>query len=242
MMISRGAVAVGLGLVGMGLLVGPSLGQQQDGGVQKTTNTQASAGSAKRPPAAPAVIGTVDLGSVLKEYNKAKSLEQEFQSAGLAKRNDLLKINNEMQQEAEMLEKVSPNTAEFKKRQDKITQLKAQLEATREQAQRDMALRQSEMMSTIFNEIQDMVSRVAYSRNMNMVVKVSNEPITGSNPNSVMAAFEKDVLYANPQNDITREVVFFLNKEYEAKGGVVPKAATATAAPTRGGAAPKGRN
>ncbi len=239
MMISRGAVTVGLGLVGVGLLAGPTLGQQ-DGTVQKTNTQASSSSSAKRP--APAVIGTVDMGGVLKEYSKAKVLEQEFQAAGLSKRNELLKINNEMQQEAEMLEKVNPNTPEYKKRQDKITQLKAQLEATREQAQRDMVLRQSEMMSTIFNEIQDMISRVAYSRNMNLVLKVSNEPISGTNPNSVMAAFEKDVLYANPQNDITRDVVFFLNKEYEAKGGVAPKAAATTAPASSRSAAPKGRN
>ena len=73
---------------------------------------------------------------------------------------------------------------------------------------------------------------------MTYVVKVSNEPITGANPNSVMAAMSKTVVYADPSSDVTNDVIYNLNLRYKKAGGVTPKAATATPAAT----APAGGN
>ena len=44
-----------------------------------------------------------------------------------------------------------------------------------------------------------MVSRVAKMRKMNYIVKVSNQPISGANPNSVMAAISSTMVYADPR-------------------------------------------
>jgi len=232
MIVSRAAVAVGFGVVGVGLLVGPTLGQQ-DGGVQKA-NTRAAAAPK---PAAPAVIGTVDLGNVFKNYDKFKVAQEEFKSAAMAKSNELMKLMNEAQTEADQLAKMTPGSHDYKKHEDKISDLKAKHEAGREQAQRDFTLREAEMMSTIYKEVSEMVAAVAAQRGMTYVVKVSNEPVNASNPNSVVAAIERAVVYADPKNDITEVVVYWLNQRYKAAGGTAPKASTpssSASAPTRG--------
>jgi outer membrane protein len=68
-----------------------------------------------------------------------------------------------------------------------------------------------------------MVGRVAKWRKMTYVVKVSNQPISGGNPNSVMAAMANTMVYADPSNDITNDVVYNLNRMYKATGGPAPK-------------------
>jgi len=91
------------------------------------------------------------------------------------------------------------------------------------------------MLATLYKEIQAMVSRIAQFKGLTYVVKVSNEPVSGSNPNSVMAAIDKTIVYADPRNDITNDVVYNLNRNYKAAGGVTPKATSPPA-----GAAPSG--
>ncbi len=59
---------------------------------------------------------------------------------------------------------------------------------------------------------------------MNYVVKVSNQPITGTDPNSVMAAIQSTMVYADPRNDITNDVIYNLNRVYKATAGPAPKA------------------
>ena len=67
-------------------------------------------------------------------------------------------------------------------------------------------------MATLYKEVQVMVTRIAQWRKMNYVVKVSNQPITGTDPNSVMAAIPSTMVYADPRNDITNDVIFNLNR------------------------------
>ncbi len=71
-----------------------------------------------------------------------------------------------------------------------------------------------------------MVGWIAQYKKMTYVVQVSNEPVSGSNPNSVMAAMAKTVVYADARNDITKDVVYNLNKRVQGRPAAsAPKAA-----------------
>jgi Skp family chaperone for outer membrane proteins len=237
---TRAIVAVGFSVVGLAVVVGPSLGQQQpDPAVRKTT-TQAAAATPKPP--APAIIGCVDMGAIFKGYDKVKFNSEEFKSAVMSKKGDLMKLMSEAEQEAQMLAKMTPGSVDYKKHEDRITQLKAQHEASREQYEREFTLREAEMLASLYKEIQSMVSRVAKSQGMTYIVRVSNDPVVGSNPNSAMMAIERTIVYADPGNDITNTVVYHLNREYKAAGGTVPNPSTSTssATPATPPAAPAG--
>lgn len=230
---ARAILTMGLSSLGLALLVGPSLGQQPDGGVRRTNGTAPAAPAAPVPP----VIGTIDMDRVFKEYEKVKVSSEEFKQAAQARKAELVKIQGEAQAEAEILAKLAPGTEDFKKHENKVTELKARFEAGREQAERDFASREAEAMATLYKEIQAMVARVAQWKKMTYVVKVSNQPISGSNPNSVMAAMANTMVYADPRNDVTNDVIYNLNRLFKATGGAAPKAASSPAAVT-GNAAP----
>lgn len=233
---ARAILTTGLSSVGLALLVGPSLGQQPDAGVRRTNSTAAATPAAPIPP----VIGTIDMDRVFKEYEKVKVSSEEFKAAAQARKAELVKIQGEAQAEAEMLAKLTPGTEDFKKHENRVTELKARFEAGREQAERDFASREAEAMATLYKEIQAMVARVAQWRKMTYIVKVSNQPISGSNPNSVMAAMANTMVYADPRNDVTSDVIYNLNRLYKATGGSTARPAAGTPAQTQasGGAAP----
>lgn len=230
---SRLIVAMGLGALGAGLLTAPIQGQQ-DAGVRQTANAAASGFKDPIPP----VIGTIDLDVVFKNYEKVKVSSEEFKAAAMAKRNELMKLQNEAAAEVEMLGKLAPNSDDYKKHENKITELKARMEAGREQAEREFAAKEAEAMATLYKEIQVMTARMAQARKMTYIVKVSNQPITGENPNSVMAAMANTMVYADPRNDITNDVVHNLNKIYRASGGQPAQSAAPAGTAAAGGAAP----
>ncbi|QEH37965.1 periplasmic chaperone [Aquisphaera giovannonii] len=243
-MSSRAIMAMGAGAVGLCLVVGPTLGQQaQDPAVRRSANTAPAAPAAP----APAVIGTIDMDEVFQKYEKVKASSEEFKSAALLRKADLQKLQQEAQGEAEQLAKLIPGSEDFKKHENRVTELKAKFEAGRELAERDFASREAEAMATLYKEIQTMVARIAKWRNLTYVVKVSNQPVQGSNPNSVMAAMANTMVYADPRNDITKDVVHNLNLIYRKTSGGAAKpaapAAGAASAPAAGAAAqPEGGN
>jgi Skp family chaperone for outer membrane proteins len=225
---SRGILAIGLSLAGLAYLVAPTLGQQgqqQDSLVRKTASPSATQFPV---PIAP-VIGTVDIELVFKSYEKVKVSNKEYSAALLARKNELMRIMSEAQEEAQMLSKLAPGTEDYKKHENRVTELKARHEAGREQAEREFAQRQAEAMGTLYKEIQEMVKNIAKTRKMNYIVKVSNQPITGSDPNSVMAAISSTLVYADTRNDITNDVIYNLNRFYKATAGPAAKPATGPA-------------
>ena len=71
--------------------------------------------------------------------------------------------------------------------------------------------------------------KLAQWRKMNYVVKVSSQPITGTDPNSVMAAISSTLVYADPRNDITNDVIHNLNRFYKATAAPAAKSAAGAA-------------
>lgn len=234
---SRAIAALGLGLAGLGLLVLPAVGQQpSDNAVRRSASAAAAPNNSPKPPD-PAVVGWLDLTAVFKGYKKFKVQGEEFKAAAQAKQAELMKYQAEAQQEAQMLAKMTPGSVDYKKHEDNITKLKAQMEAGRESAEREFSMREAEMFSLIYKDIASMTGRVARHRGMTFVLKVNTDPPSSANPNMAMAAMDKDVIYADKSLDITSDVLFYLNREYEAAGGgSKPGATTAAPAP----AAPRG--
>ncbi len=221
---TRATLAMGLCLVGVAGLVGRSFGQQGDPKVRTTANPAPAAdASAARVAPKPIAIGSIDMDKVLKDYDKFKVANENIRAEALARHNGLMALATEAKQEQEKYQRMTPGSPDAKKCEDKITQLKAQFEAGRENAEREFTQKEAETMATIYNEIAAMTKGVAVSRQMAFVVKYSDTLASGSEPNSVMAAMGRTVLFADPSVDITPTVIYWLNMRYKESGGPPPK-------------------
>jgi outer membrane protein len=231
-MSSRTAWALGLGLLSVTFLVGQSLGQA--GGSPK----------AEQPPPPPATLATIDIKAVIDGYDKAKFLNDQFQVEVRARQGELAKMGAKGQQLAKEMENFALGSAEYKDRENQVTKVRVELQAAREQAEREFAQKEADAMAQIYKEIQVMVKAVAEYYHYKYVVKVSNDSISGSDPNSVVAAISRPVVYADPGADITKTVLHNLNLQYARQGGTKPAARTTSPAtgPASGGAKPKTGN
>ena len=102
-----------------------------------------------------------------------------------------------------------------RRREDHINELKGRMETEREAAQREFTLREAQLTAALYQEIQETIAAVAKAKGLNYVVKVSLGPISDSNPNDVMTALGRSVLYADPRNDLTEEVIRGLNQRFK---------------------------
>lgn len=214
--------------------------QTQDRGVQRTASNTAGAASAANAPAAPvaAVFGSIDMDAVFKNYEKVKVSQEEMQAKALAKQNELQKLVADMKAVAEKQQSLAPTSPEFKKFDQQLTQMKIQGQAAQEQIQKELTEMEASALASLYREIQSMVARVATWRGMTYVVKVSNEPLSATDPNGVMAAMSRTVVFSDPRNDITQQVVQYLNVEYRKTAGTAARpAAAAPAATSAAGAA-----
>ncbi len=233
-MTSRKAWVLGLAMLGLGALVGQSQGQNAgDSAVRRTNNATAAA-----PTIAPATIGTIDMNKIFEGYKKVKFTHDQLNADAMKRQGELNGIMGEMKQIAKELEGLAPGTNEFQTRESKLTEMKASLEAKRELAQGEFARREAEALATIYKEVQAMTEACAKYKGFSYVLRIDEEPPTGADPRSVMAAMARSVVYADPSADLTEMVVANLNKRYEAASGATTK--PATTAPAQAPAASEG--
>jgi outer membrane protein len=166
----------------------------------------------------------VDLDNILKNYETAAAVS--------LRRGELVKIESDAREEMQMMQKFTPGTADYKKHEDRLTEMKVKLDAGQEQAQREFTLRQAEMFATLYKEIQAMVARVAKWHKMTYVLRVSSRPPSATEQNSVIAAMMETVIFSDPQNDITNDVVHYLNYYYKATASPAPAQRPATRQPS----------
>jgi RNA polymerase sigma factor (sigma-70 family) len=163
------------------------------------------------PPAA--AIGSIDMAAVFERYEKVKALQSEYNEALRARKNELTRIMTEAQLQGTLLSKLAPGSDDYKKCEQRIVELKAQNSAGREQAEREFAQRQARMTATVLDEIQEVVTTLAQAKGLDYVVKVSPGPQLDSQPDDVTAALNRSVVYADPRNDLTEQVVHQLNSK-----------------------------
>lgn len=227
---SRAAWAVGL--LGVAGVVGPAYGQG-DGAVRKAAgNGSAPAASAPKAEFRPTIVATIDLEAIVRGYEKYKFQVEQLKAESLAKQGQLKSVFAEAQQIAKEMEKLQQGSKDFNDRNNKLTELKAKLQAGQETLKREDEVKYVELMANTYKEAQEMTTAYARSRGIQCVLKIANEPMDSQNPDSVMAAMARPVMYSDPALDITRSVLYNLNKTYVEAGGPVVKAPAVGAATT----------
>lgn len=229
----------GLGLVALWGL-SAALAQGTDDPTRRPAPS-ASGGAAPAQPVAPkapapAVIGAIDLDRVFKEYEKVKDQSEKFKAEAMKRQQELTRLVEQGKAAAGTLEKLNRNSPDYQKWDNEVTKIKAELEAKRAQFERDFAKKESDTLASLYTEVSQMVGAVAKQRGLTFVVKVTNDPPQGDDPQTVMAVMAKTIVYNDPSADISSDVIRYLNYNYQkTKPATTDPQATPTAAPAPGG-------
>ena len=176
--------------------------------------------SARKPelPPTAAAVGFIDMDAVFRRYEKVKASDDALSAARLARKNELMTLQSEGQAEIEILSKLVPGSEDHKKHESRATELKARYAAGFEQTEREFARRQAEAMATFYREVQDTVAALAKVKGLTYVVKVGPRPRPDAQTDDFLVAMNSSVVYADPWNDLTEEVIRDLNRKFHAAG------------------------
>jgi RNA polymerase sigma factor (sigma-70 family) len=173
--------------------------------------------------ASAATIGSIDLDAVFKRYAKVRRVHELLDAARNDASDRLADLENEAKTIVERMQRLAPGSADYVASEEKVVILRQRRESERDRSERDITRRQAREMATLFGEIQETITSVARAKGLDTVVKVSPGPQPDADPNTVHAALNRSVLYANPRNDITDEVIRELNRRFDASGDKAPR-------------------
>lgn len=200
----------------------------------------ASAGALHAQSASPQRIGFVDMAEVFKRYEKFIALRDELkrdfentERQGKAMLDQIKQVQGEMQQ-------LSADHPDYAQREQQIVKLQSELEVLRRKTEREIMERTAKINKLVYLEVIDMINRLARSNNYSMVLRISHPPENlDDDPAMTMQWMNQLVVNYDPADDLTEDVIKWLNQRYSSSASAAPRENVVPAVP-RGNPAGQG--
>jgi RNA polymerase sigma factor (sigma-70 family) len=168
-------------------------------------------------------VGSVDMDAVFRRYEKAQQANEQDDTYINAARERLANLEAHFKKLDAPLQRLAPGGPDFLALEGQIAALRNQYETERETLQREATRRQARTAAVLYEEIRGVITSVAKAKGLNYVVKVSPGPQPDSEPVEVMTSLKHSVVYADPRDDLTEEVIRDLNRRFRAAGARTPR-------------------
>lgn len=158
-------------------------------------------------------IALIDMGVVFKEYEKFKRLRDDLKQELDEKEAEAKAMFGQIQSITAVLKNgaLKQGSPEYLEKEKTLTQLMANLEAHKKQAQLALSRKEAGIYHQVNLEINDMVARVAKKYKYTLVMRFSREDLSSSDPQKVAQGLSRQILYFEKSDDISDTVVHYLN-------------------------------
>lgn len=164
------------------------------------------------PTVAQTKVGIVDIGLVFKNHSsfvqKLAALKQEaeqFKALSLQEQQQLVR-------KAEVLKQYKPGSDDFKTAESNLAQESAAMEVDQRNKIRDLTQREAQLHFATYNEVKGMISEYCDSQGIQLILRYNSQTMDPKVPASVMQRVNGSVVYHNPTNDITPQLIARLNQ------------------------------
>ncbi len=185
-------------------------------GLFLTQATAKAEGPAAAAGAVPHQIGLVDMAHIFKNYEKFKDQTAGLQKAAEEAEAKAQAMMEKGKQGQAQLQGLQPGSPDYAKIEAELIKLKTELETFRQVEQQKIVRQQAEVYKTIYLEVQEVVNRYASYYKYTLVIRFNRGDVAESgNPQAILQNMNRQVVYYQPQDDITDPILNHLNTSYK---------------------------
>jgi len=183
----------------------------------------------------PHKIALIDISKVLKNYKKVDALRAEIKAEIAKSEPHRTSIGKKLETLKKRLGSGSlePGSAKAAELEQQADSLKAELVVFNKNERKRILRREAQLLKTIHGEIKGVVKRAADAWGYTLVLRFNSSSTEATTPNSVVGELQRQVVYHRAEDDITKPVIEFLNKQFlkqspAPRTGAQPAGATKT--------------
>ncbi|WP_347242951.1 OmpH family outer membrane protein [Thermogutta sp.] len=154
-----------------------------------------------------AKIGVIDLAAVMQRIPELRAELTELQSDVQRAQSQFQKRQSELLSLQKELQTLSPESQEFQQRQQTLQQQMSQLQMEMQLQQQQFFERERKAYLSALGRIDEAVQKVARAKGLIIVLKQSRPPAATSNPQELLSYLAREVIWAEPNLDITDDVI-----------------------------------
>ncbi len=166
--------------------------------------------------AAPSRVGLIDMAHVFKNYTKFNTLRDDLKNEITGTDQQAKQMATRIKTVQEQMKNFKEGSPEFVAKEKEMSQLVADFELFRKNAQKDFLRKEADIYKTVYLEVADAVKLYAQHYKYAVILRFSREGIKpNSPPQDVMQSMNKQVVYFSTKDDITDSVLKYLNQRYQ---------------------------
>lgn len=174
--------------------------------------TRAPAAPAARMPAQGQPVALIDVGRVMKNYNRHK-IEEDRLKAEMQQAENWVRTEREsLKKKIELLKELQPGTPQYNQQEADIAQTNATVTTQIKLQQKKFQEHSAEVTLKSYQEIQAETKAYATHYGIAMVQRFSADAAISSQPGSVAKKIYGQVVWHNAELDITAVVIDWLNR------------------------------
>ena len=180
--------------------------------------------------AAASSVGLIDMAHVFQNYEKFKELREGLQAAVQKSDAEAKQMAAEFQalqkRLSEESKQLDPGSPEYENNERKLLDEKGSFESWRAATQRKLARRETEMLKEIYGDVSKMVKAYAEYAEYSLVLRFNSKGVEDEmQPQQAIQAMNKNVIYHQTGNDITKIVLKQLNSQFAKSSGTPVRSA-----------------
>jgi Skp family chaperone for outer membrane proteins len=160
-------------------------------------------------------IGLIDMAFVFEKYEKFASLRDDLKAEmdqTDAEAKQMVERLQKMQQE---IAKFDAGGAQYEQAEKQILNEKGKLDGFVGAAKRRFGRREADMLKVVYTDVTDAVKLYADYAKYDHVIRFNRKGMDDTtNPQEAIQTMNKTFIYWKPENDITDQVLGYLNKQY----------------------------
>jgi Skp family chaperone for outer membrane proteins len=157
----------------------------------------------------------IDVGKVLRNYEKTKTLSEALKIEGQKKEAEIRNADSAIQakvnarqglRKKEDIDRIDKELAEMKFNRDRMVR----------DYQDDLAKKEVEMLSTVYQEMSDLLNKYCKENGIHMVLRLRSPipELPDNHPQNVQSMLDKTVVYSHENLDLTQVVSDGLNRQF----------------------------
>jgi Skp family chaperone for outer membrane proteins len=164
----------------------------------------------------PHKVALIDMAQVFKQYKKFEALREGLKNQ-IAGSEETIKADVEgikaLSLKLQMMTETSPGYAQA---EAQLASKAAEIDARRKVMQRDFLRKESQIYKEVYIEVQAAVKMYAEYYKYTLVLRFNRTELSQEDDaRGVINGMNRQVVYHNPENDITEAVLEYLNKKYQ---------------------------
>ena len=163
-------------------------------------------------------VGLIDLERVFHEYKKFEALQEDLKEELGGQEQKIKAIVEKLKAlDAELKSGTfKEDSPEFREREEEGTRLATEYQQMQRIGERELGRNQAKMYHQVYLEVLDAVQKFSTHYKYSLVIKFTKSDLSSTDPAKVRSALQQNVIYYRTEDDLTDDIVAFLNKKYTA--------------------------